>query len=163
MNNEHRTPTSIRISEDKARRRATMRPHPSRDKIVDAMRAYGRPLSPTQLSKAIGQPLGATAYHVRTLFSAGVVDLAGNGRGWRAAERFYVLVENAGEELPPCDAVEQLLVLAGATTVPVADGGYPSLAVVDEQALFELIEIINTIRPEVRELVAASTERAGAA
>ena len=163
MNTEHRTPTSIRINEDKARRRATMRPHPSRDKIVDAMRAYGRPLSPTQLSKIIGQPLGATAYHVRTLFSAGVVDLAGNGRVWRAAERFYVLVEHGSEEVPLGDLAEQLLVLAGATTVPAADGGYPSLAVMDEQALSELTAIISTITPEVRELVAASTERAGAA
>jgi DNA-binding transcriptional ArsR family regulator len=163
MNNEHRTPASVQKEEDKARRRATMRPHPSRDKIVDAMRVYGRPLSPTQLSKIIGQPLGATAYHVRALFSAGVVDLADNGRVWRAAERFYVLVENSGRGVPLSGLAEQLLLLTGATTVPAADGGYPSPAVVDEQALFELTEIINTITPEVRGLAAASTKRAGAA
>jgi DNA-binding transcriptional ArsR family regulator len=140
-----------------------MRPHPSRDKIVDAMRAYGRPLSPTQLSEIIGQSLGATAYHVRALFSAGVVDLAGEGRAWGTEGRFYVLIEYTAREVPFFGSVEQLLVLAGATTVPAVDGGYPSPAVVDEQARSELIDIVNTITPEVRRLAAVSTQRAGAA
>jgi DNA-binding transcriptional ArsR family regulator len=162
MSNEHRTPASFRSEDDKARRRATMRPHISRDRIIDAMRAYRRPLSPTQLSAIIGQPLGVTAYHVRALFAAGVVDSAGKSRAWGPGERFYALAEDTGQEVPLSDAVQQLLVLAGAMTVPAADGSYPLPATVDEQARAKLIEIIDTIAPQVRELAAASTERAGA-
>jgi hypothetical protein len=140
-----------------------MRPHLSRDRIVDAMRAYGKPLSPTQLSVIIDQPLGATAYHVRALFSAGVIDMAGKSRAWGPGARFYVLVGDTGREVPFSGAVERLLVLTGAMTVPATDGSYPSPATVDEQARAELTEIINTIAPAVRRLAAASTERIGAA
>ena len=163
MNDEYRTPASIRIADDKARRRATMRPHLSRDRILDAMRTYGRPLSPKQLSEIIGQPLGATAYHVRALFAAGVIELAGRSRAWGPGPRFYALAEDSGRVAPTSDVVERLLVLAGAMTVPVAPGGYPSPATLDERARAELTEIISSIAPEVRRLAVASTKRSGAA
>ena len=77
---------------EKAERRASLRPHPARDQILDVMRSYGKPISPTQLARITGGTLGPSAYHVRTLVSAGVVELADEGRVRGAVEHFYALV-----------------------------------------------------------------------
>jgi DNA-binding transcriptional ArsR family regulator len=160
MNSMPRVTASTQIAGNKARRREVLRSHPSREAIIGTMRAYGRPLSPTQLSTIIGRSLGVTAYHVQALFSAGIVELAGESRRWGPKQRFYALVENTGRTAPSARHVEQLVVLAGATTVPAADGGYPSLATVDKLACAELTEIIDMITLEVRSIAEASTKRA---
>jgi Helix-turn-helix domain len=55
----------------------SLRPHPARDAILDAMRQHGAPMSPVQLARITGATLGSTAYHVRTLATAGVIELVG--------------------------------------------------------------------------------------
>src|SRR3954452_4440553 len=121
---------------EKAERRATLRPHPVRDQIVDTMRSYGKPISPTQLSRVTGGNLGSVAYHVRTLVAAGVVELADEGRVRGAVEHFYALVLEEDAQL--ADPVSRLLGLCGALTVPDDDGGYPRPATLDEPARKQL-------------------------
>ena len=140
-------------------RRATLRPHPARDQIVDVMRSYGRSISPTQLARITGGSLGSTAYHVRTLVSAGVVELADEGRVRGAVEHFYAIVPGGEDETRLTDPVAQLLGLCGALTVPDPDGGYPRPAVVDDPAREQLQALIAQLRPTVRDIVTAATER----
>ena len=77
---------------EKQKRLATLRPHPVRDQIVDVMRSYGKPISPTRISRITGGTLGSVAYHVRTLAAAGVIELADEGRVRGAVEHLYLLV-----------------------------------------------------------------------
>jgi DNA-binding transcriptional ArsR family regulator len=139
-------------------RRESLRRHPMRDQIIDVMRSYGRPISPTQLSRIIDGTLGSTAYHVRTLVAAGVVELADEGRVRGAVEHFYALVDK-DEQAQLTDPVGQLLGLCGALTVPAPDDGYPRPTVLDGPARAELQKLIAQLRPEVRSIVAAATQR----
>lgn len=146
---------------EKAERRASLRPHPARDQILDVMRSYGKPISPTQLARITGGTLGSTAYHVRTLVSAGVVELADEGRVRGAVEHFYALVPGDGDDdLRLADPITQLLQLCGALTVPSEDGGYPRPAVVDDAAREALSAVLERLGPEVRQIVAEAVERA---
>jgi DNA-binding transcriptional ArsR family regulator len=129
---------------EKAERRASLRPHPARDQILDVMRSYGKPISPTQLARITGGTLGSTAYHVRTLVSAGVVELADEGR------------------VRLTDPVTQLLALCGALTMPDPDGGYPRPAVIDDVARERLTAIIAQLCPEVQQIVVEALARADA-
>lgn len=144
---------------EKADRRASMRPHPARDQILDVMRSYGKPISPTQLSRITGGTLGSTAYHVRALVAAGVVELADEGRVRGAVEHFYALVPGEEEELRLTDPIVQLLGVCGALTVPDPGGGYPRPSVVDDEARKLLHEVIGEIRPRVQQIVADATAR----
>ncbi|HMJ33467.1 MAG TPA: hypothetical protein VK501_06095 [Baekduia sp.] len=139
-------------------RRATLRPHPAREQIIDVMRSYGRPISPTRLSRVTGATLGSVAYHVRTLVAAGVVELADEGRVRGAVEHFYALVPNE-EETQLVDPVGALLGLCGALTVPSADGGYPRPTELDEHARGELRSVLERLRPQVQLIVAGATRR----
>jgi DNA-binding transcriptional ArsR family regulator len=142
-------------------RRATLRPHPVRDQIVDVMRSYGRPISPTQLSKITGGTLGSVAYHVRTLTAAGVVVLADEGRVRGAVEHFYMLVLDE-DEVTLTDPTGTLLSLCGALTVPSTDGGYPQPVRLDDRARGELHRLITALQPEVRAIATESTARTAA-
>jgi DNA-binding transcriptional ArsR family regulator len=143
---------------EKDARRETLRPHPARDKILDVMRSYGAPISPTQLARITGYSLGSTAYHVRTLVSAGVVELAEEGRVRGAVEHFYSLIPDAAETMPSVDPVLLVLNACQALTVPDPDGGYPRPSVVDDQVRERILALLDRIRPEVQDLVAQSTE-----
>jgi hypothetical protein len=145
---------------EKAERRASLRPHPARDQILDVMRSYGKPISPTQLARITGGTLGSTAYHVRTLVSAGVVELADEGRVRGAVEHFYALVPGDQEDVRLTDPVTQLLGLCGALTMPDPDGGYPRPAVIDDIARERLTAIIAQLCPEVQQIVAEALARA---
>jgi len=138
-------------------RRDTLRPHPARDQIVDVMRSYGKPISPTQMARVTGGTLGSVAYHVRTLVAAGVVELADEGRVRGAVEHFYALVKDEDAQL--ADPVGQLLGLCGALTVPGPDGGYPRPAILDQLARDQLRGMIERLGPEVRDIAAAATAR----
>jgi len=140
-------------------RRATLRPHRVRDQIVDVMRSYGKPISPTQLSRITGGTLGSVAYHVRTLVAAGVVELADEGRVRGAVEHFYALTLDE-QELTLSDPIGTLLSLTGALTVPGAAGGYPTPVALDDRARDELRKVIKKLQPEVRAIASASTARA---
>jgi DNA-binding transcriptional ArsR family regulator len=144
-----------------AQRRATLRPHAVRAHIVDVMRSYGKPISPTQISRITGGTLGSVAYHVRTLLAAGVVQLADEGRVRGAVEHFYALSsdEQTSTLVEPIAAV---LALCGALTVPDPDGGYPIPVALDDHARRELRRLIDTLEPQVREVAAAATARAAA-
>ena len=145
---------------DKQERRASLRPHLARDQILDVMRSYAKPISPTQLARITGGTLGSTAYHVRTLLGAGVVTLAEEGRVRGAVEHFYAIVPGGEEETRLTDPVAQLLGLCGALTVPDPAGGYPRPSVVDDAARKQLQALITKLRPQVRTIVTTSTERA---
>lgn len=147
---------------EKAERRASLRPHPARDQILDVMRSYGKPISPTQLARITGGTLGSTAYHVRTLVSAGVVELADEGRVRGAVEHFYALVPGDDDDLQLADPITQLLRLCGALTVPARDGGYPRPSVVDDIARERLMAVIDRVCPEVQQIVAEAVARAEA-
>ena len=139
-------------------RRASLRPHPARDQIIDVMRSYGKPISPTRLSKVTGATLGSVAYHVRTLVAAGVVELADEGRVRGAVEHFYALAPNE-EDTQLMDPVRGLLGVCGALTVPSPDGGYPRPVRLDDKAHKELKTMLDRLRPEVQAVVAASVKR----
>jgi DNA-binding transcriptional ArsR family regulator len=152
------TPTK----KDKQRRRETLRPHPQRDQILDAMRSYGQPISPTQLARITENTIGSTAYHVRTLVQAGVIELADEGRVRGAVEHFYALVPGGDEASRLVDPVEQLLRLCDALTVPSADGGYPVPTALDDAARVKLRKVIAKLQPEVQGIVQAATKRVAA-
>jgi len=135
-----------------------LRPHPSRDAILDAMSQYGRPISPTQLARITGASLGATAYHVRTLVAAEIVELAHEGRVRGAVEHFYRMVADA-DHPASLDPVRQLLGVCGALTVPDPEGSFPTPSEIDAEARAELAEIVDKLRPWVQEIAAASTAR----
>jgi DNA-binding transcriptional ArsR family regulator len=147
-------------TKEQERRRKSLRPHPARDKIVDALRTYGQPLSPTRLAEITGDSLGATAYHVRTLLSAGVVELADEGRVRGAVEHFYQLADGDPDDRQILDPVQQLMAVCGVLTIPDPAGGYPQPSVVDVAARTKLTALIDKIEPEVRKIVTASTKRA---
>jgi DNA-binding transcriptional ArsR family regulator len=144
---------------EQAERRKSLRPHPARDQIVDVMRSYGQPLSPTQLSRITGGSLGSTAYHVRTLEEAGVVQLMDEGRVRGAVEHFYALVPGSPEDLQLVDPVMQLLGICGALAMPDPDGGYPRRAVVDDVARERLTTMVAELRPTVQQIVAEARAR----
>lgn len=144
---------------EQAERRKSLRPHPARDQIVDVMRSYGQPLSPTQLSRITGGSLGSTAYHVRTLEEAGVVELTDEGRVRGAVEHFYALVPGSPEDLQLTDPVMQLLGICGALAMPDPEGGYPRRAVVDDIARERLTTMVAALRPEVQQIVAEARLR----
>jgi DNA-binding transcriptional ArsR family regulator len=147
---------------EQSQRRQSMRPHPVRDQIVDVMRSYGKPISPTQLSRVTGGSLGSTAYHMRTLVSAGVVTLADEGRVRGAVEHFYALVPGDEQELRLTDPIGQLLGLCGALTIPDPEGGYPRPTALDDAARKDLQKVMARVRPVVQRIVVEATERVDA-
>jgi DNA-binding transcriptional ArsR family regulator len=142
---------------EQQQRRATLRPHPTRDQIIDVMRSYGQPISPTRLAKVTGATLGSVAYHMRTLLSAGVIVLADEGRVRGAVEHFYALANQ--DEAPLTDPANTLLALCGALTVPSPNGDYPRPAVLDEKARKALDTVLARLRPEVQTIVAGAARR----
>lgn len=139
--------------------RRVLRPHLARDAILDAMRQHGEPISPTQLARITGATLGSTAYHVRMLLAAEVIELAGEKRGVRGAiEHFYTLIADATASP---DAIRQLLSLCGALTVHHSDGnGYPVSSEIDDEAQADLQALLGNLRLQVQQIAAASTARA---
>jgi hypothetical protein len=153
--NEERKLTTKRQAE----RRAALRPHPARDQIIDVMRSYGQPISPTRLAKVTGATLGSIAYHVRTLVAAGVLVLADEGRVRGAVEHFYALAPGE-DEIQLTDPVGTLLSLSGALTLASPDGDYPRPAVLDDEARAELNDVLTKLRDHVPDIVARADRRA---
>jgi hypothetical protein len=139
--------------------RRGLRSHPARDAILDTMRQYGKPISPTQLARVTGATLGSTAYHVRTMLAAGMIELVDEARVRGTVEHFYTLPAGT-EAAAPIDAARQLLSVCGALTVPGPDGGYPVPTELDEDAHAELEALLDGLRPQVQQIAAASTARA---
>jgi DNA-binding transcriptional ArsR family regulator len=138
-------------------RRRTLRPHPARDTIVDAMRSYGKPISPTRLAEITDQSLGSVAYHVRTLRDAGVVALAEEARVRGAIEHFYELVVENDFDLN--DPVVALQKLCGFLTVAGPDD-YPTSVSLDERARSEMQRTLDQVRPKVEKIIRAAVKRA---
>lgn len=154
-----RTFTAMPTAQQKKARRKSLRAHPVRDQIVDVMRSYGKPISPTQIARVTGGSLGSVAYHVRTLVAAGVIELAGEGRVRGAVEHFYALTSDVGDT-QIIDPVGALLALCGALTIPGPEGQYPRPIALDDRAREELSAVIEKLRPKVRAIASASTARA---
>lgn len=144
----------------KEKRRATLRSHPVRDHIVEIMRSYDKPISPTQLSRITGGSLGSVAYHVRTLSAAGVIELADEGRVRGAVEHYYALTLG-DDEATLTDPATALLSICGALTVPdTAKGGYPQPTALDQRARDDLRALVDTLKPKVQAIAVESTSRA---
>jgi DNA-binding transcriptional ArsR family regulator len=145
---------------EQQKRRKTLRPHPARDQIVDAMRSYGQPISPTRLAEVTGNTLGSVAYHVRTLLAAGVVELAEEGRVRGAVEHFYALVPDNEAEIN--DPLVGLQKLCGVLTLPTGENGYPQPVPLDAEARAQMQKILDTMRPKVQRIVRETAKRAAA-
>jgi DNA-binding transcriptional ArsR family regulator len=76
--------------------------HPLRRRILRQMADADRPLSPVQLSKALGMPLGMVVYHATVLRLCGAVKPAGERQVRGAIEHFY---ETTIEDDPPIEAL----------------------------------------------------------
>jgi hypothetical protein len=155
-------PTVLRMStkKEKDERRKTLRPHPARDVIIGVMRSYGKPISPAQIARVTGFTLGSTAYHVRTLVTSGIVELADEGRVRGAVEHFYSLVPTALDDTSMNDPVRATLALCEALTVPDPEGGPPRRTRVDETARAEITGLLTDLRPKVQAIAFAATARA---
>lgn len=138
--------------------RRGLRPHPARDAILDTMRQYGKPISPSQLARVTGATLGSTAYHVRTLLAAEMIELVDEERVRGAVEHFYTLLAGT-EAAAPIDTARQLLRVCGALTVPGPSGGHPVRTELDEDARSELGALLEGLCPQVQRIAAASTGR----
>jgi hypothetical protein len=149
----------VQTTKRQQERRATLRPHPARDQIIDVMRSYGQPISPTRLAKVTGATLGSVAYHVRTLVAAGVLELADEGRVRGAVEHFYALVPSE-QDIQLTDPVGTLPSQSGALTLPSPDGDYPRPAVLDDKARAELHAVLKKLRDHVPGIVARADRRA---
>jgi DNA-binding transcriptional ArsR family regulator len=145
---------------EQQKRRKTLRPHPARDQIVDAMRSYGQPISPTRLAEVTGNTLGSVAYHVRTLLAAGVVELAEEGRVRGAVEHFYALVPDNEAEIN--DPLVGLQKLCGVLTLPTGENGYPQPVPLDDEARAQMQKLLDTMRPKVQRIVRETAKRAAA-
>lgn len=143
---------------EQQKRRKTLRPHPARDQIVDAMRSYGQPISPTRLAEVTGNTLGSVAYHVRTLLAAGVVELAEEGRVRGAVEHFYALVPNNEAEIN--DPLVGLQKLCGVLTLPTGENGYPQPVPLDAEARAQMQKLLDTTRPKVQRIIRETAKRA---
>jgi DNA-binding transcriptional ArsR family regulator len=139
-------------------RRKTLRPHPMRDKIIDAMAGYGQPISPSKLADITHESLGSVAYHVRTLVAAGVVELADEARVRGAVEHFYAFVPGT-EPSPVSSPINQLLAACNASMILDEDDEYPQPAIIDADAKERLQGLIERLRPRVQAIVAESTLR----
>jgi hypothetical protein len=142
----------------KAERRRTLRPHPTRDQIVDAMRSFGEPISPTRLADVTGHTLGSVAYHVRTLLAAGVVQLADERRVRGAIEHLYALVPDHEAEIN--DPLVGLQKLCGVLTLPGSGSDYPQPVALDELAREQLTTLLDGLRPKVERIVRDAHARA---
>lgn len=151
-------PLPSKTARGQRERRKTLRPHPIRDAIVDAMRSYDRPISPAILARSTGNTIGATAYHVRVLLAAGVLELADEGRVRGAVEHFYVVREDhAGEWQDPLVALQQV---CAAITLPDPAGGFPKPVELDDQARTEMQALLDAVQPKVLAVVEAAAARA---
>jgi DNA-binding transcriptional ArsR family regulator len=147
-------------TEVQRQRRETLRPHPARDQIIDALGSYGEPISPAKLAQLTGRTLGSIAYHVRTLHAAGVVELAREGRARGAVEHFYALVPDHATDL--VDPLVQLQRICEALTLPSQHGELPVPVALDPQARDDLQSLLDQVRPKVRKIVRAAAKRAAA-
>jgi DNA-binding transcriptional ArsR family regulator len=66
--------------------------HPTKVAIIEALLWIDQPLSATDLTKVFGGELGlgVVAYHLRELYKAGVMSMAGDRQVRGAREKFYV-------------------------------------------------------------------------
>jgi DNA-binding transcriptional ArsR family regulator len=134
-----------------AEKREALRPHPTRDRVLDLLRAHGHPLSPTQMARILGTSLSATAYHVRTLHEAGVLELCdevGGGSRRGAVEHFYGLVDERDSHIE--SRAPRILALAESLTMAPEPGALPLPVPIDEVLDDELSAILADVAPRVQ-------------
>jgi len=68
-------------------KRLTALAHPVRIHILEATESDA--VSPSEVSVAMGEPLGVVAYHFRVLHNAGLIELAGTQRKRGSIQSFY--------------------------------------------------------------------------
>jgi DNA-binding transcriptional ArsR family regulator len=137
-----------------------LRPHRLRDRIVDLLRQAEGPLTPMQMAVITGETVGTTAYHVRTLREAGVIELVREGRVRGAIAHYYGLASKDQDDRVD-DLIFGLLNICGALALPDPQGGNPQATVIDERARSQLLALIEKVKPRVREIAEASTQPRG--
>jgi DNA-binding transcriptional ArsR family regulator len=128
--------------------KARLPPHPTRDKIVAALRASPEPLSSSRLARIIGATVGATAYHVHALERVGVIELVREGRdGPGAVENFFALRADSADA-PLIDHAFHLLMACDALTAERPDGTLTGVAI-DHALRIDLDNVLAAIKPSV--------------
>ena len=143
---------------EQQQRRKTLRPHLVRDRILDAMATYGRPISPTRIQQIIpDQSLGSVAYHMRVLVSAGLIELADETRVRGAVEHHYALVADIAAEF--VDPVSRLQTLCGELIEMDQVSGLPRAIEPDEDTQRKLLDFLNNhVKPRVAEIIAGQPQ-----
>jgi hypothetical protein len=140
---------------EQRRRRKTLRPHLVRDQILEAMTAYGKPISPTQLQRVFADPsLGSVAYHMRVLALAGLIELADETRVRGAVEHHYAIVADVAAEYG--DPISRLQTLCGKLMELDEASGLPQVITLTENTHKKLLDFLdNDVKPQVAEIIAA--------
>jgi hypothetical protein len=122
------------------------------------MATYGRPVSPAQLQRVLpDQSLGSVAYHVRVLASAGVIELADEGRVRGAVEHYYALVPEVASEF--VDPISRLQTLCGVLMELDPVSGLPRSIEPDADTQRKLLDfLLNDVKPRVAEIVGAQRQ-----
>jgi len=76
--------------------------HPLRRRILRAIADGGESLSPAQVARELGLPIGTVAYHARILWRFGAVEPAGEQQVRGAVEHFY---DTTIEDDPPIETL----------------------------------------------------------
>jgi hypothetical protein len=144
---------------EQLRRRETLRPHLVRDQVLETMAVYGRPISPTQVQRALpDQSLGSVAYHMRVLASAGVIELADERPVRGAIEHYYALVADVAAEF--VDPISRLQTLCGELMEMDPVSGIPRAIQPDEETQKRLLDfLLNDVKPRVAEIIGARPRR----
>lgn len=152
--------------------------HPLRFKILQAMNAPARRLSPNEYHLKTGHPLGNCAYHFRKLEEAGCIELVETEQRRGATEHYYQPIKRAmawtreWEALPPVlreSIAASILRGFVENTGNAVDAGCfngtddPHISwnafYVDEEGWEALIQIINNALAEALALEAEVTKR----
>jgi DNA-binding transcriptional ArsR family regulator len=136
-------------------RRETLRPHPVRDQILDAMTTYGSPISPAQLQRVLPDlSLGSVAYHMRVLASAGLIELTEETRVRGAIEHYYAIDADLAAEF--VDPVARLQMLCGELMEMDDTSGLPRAITPTKSTHRKLLDFLdNHVKPEVAAIIAA--------
>jgi DNA-binding transcriptional ArsR family regulator len=76
--------------------------HPLRRRILRLIADWGEPVSPAQVARELGLPVGMVAYHANVLRRLGAVEPAGEQQVRGAVEHFY---DSTIEDDPPIETL----------------------------------------------------------
>lgn len=97
------TTTTVRVprsEQDLLTRMAKALAHPLRSRILHLIaEAPAQGVSPNEMTKATGEPLGNVSYHTKALLELGLIDLSDTAQRRGAIEHYYTLSGSAEQDL----------------------------------------------------------------